>query len=417
VNELPKPPSHLRPEIPPELDKVVLRALAKEPEDRYQSAEELIEDLERIEAGLPISRETSEAATALLATVPLTGGTTEVIPGDAPTRTVQRPYSPPRRPPSYPPDYRYDERPPKRRRVFPWLLVLALLVAAGIAGWYVFNQIQEQLEASETVGVPLVVGLPERLAVERIENAELTPNVERAANAEVPKGRVIEQSPREGTRIAKGDQVTIVVSTGPQLIAVPRVVGRQFEEAIRILDRAGLGWRKVEVFSPRPVNQVVRQNPAAGEEVPEGTEVVLRVSKGTETVPVPDVLQQTEESARQELAGAGFQVAVVEAPSNDTEEGLVFAQNPDPGVEAEKGSTVQITVSTGPEQATVPDVVGQDVETARENLRDAGFRVRVERVDTTDPTQDGIVLEQDPDGDSEADPGSQVTIFVGRFME
>src|SRR5919108_4026993 len=86
VNELPKPPSQLRPEMPPGLDRVVLRALAKEPEDRYQTAEDFIDDLERVEAGLPISRETSEAATALLATVPLGAGSTEVLPTPPPTR-------------------------------------------------------------------------------------------------------------------------------------------------------------------------------------------------------------------------------------------------------------------------------------------------------------------------------------------
>jgi eukaryotic-like serine/threonine-protein kinase len=416
VSELPKPPSHLRPEITPELDQVVLRALAKEPEDRYQSADEFIEDLERIEAGLPVSRETATAATALLAG-PLIGGTTEVLPGDGATRVVQRPPTAPRRPPPYTPDYRYEERPPKRRRLGPWLLVLALLAAAAVAGWYVFNQIQEQLEASETVPVPLVEGIREQRAVDLIEQAELTPNVERGASAEVPVGFVIEQSPTEGTRIQKGDQVTIVVSTGPPKVDVPRVVGRQYEAAIQILDDAGLEWRRVDVFSGRPVGQVVRQAPEAGTEVEEGSRVTLRVSRGTETVAVPDVLQQTEESATTELRQAGFEVEVIRAPSDETEEGLVFAQNPDPDVEAEKGSSVQITVSSGPEQVTVPDVVGQDRESAEEDLEDADFRVRVREVETEDEAQDGIVLDQDPDADTQVDPGSRVTIFVGRFVE
>src|ERR671918_1576211 len=93
VNEPPRPPSQLRSEISPELDQIVLRALAKEPEDRYQTADDFIEDLERVEAGLPISRETSEAATALLA-APLTGGTTEVLPGESATRVAPPPTRP-----------------------------------------------------------------------------------------------------------------------------------------------------------------------------------------------------------------------------------------------------------------------------------------------------------------------------------
>ncbi len=416
VNELPKPPSQLRSEISPELDQIVLRALAKEPEDRYQSAEDFIEDLERVEAGLPISRETSEAATALLVAPP-TGGTTEVLPGESATRVVApltRPQVPPRRPP--PPEYRYDERPPKRRRFLPWLLVLLLIAAAGIAGWYVYNQIQEQLEAREPVGVPNVVGIQEDRAVRLIENAELEPNVEREPSNDVPRGIVISQSPNAGVRIQKGDQVTIVVSSGPRQVEVPRVVGMNVDRAIQELDDAGLDWRTVDVFSEAPVNRVVRQNPQAGQTVDEGTQVTLRVSQGVETAEVPDVLQQSEESARQELQDAGFEVQMTEAPSDDTEEDLVSDQNPDPGVEAPVGSTVTITVSTGPEQTEVPNVEGEDEDTAQQILEDEGFQVQVEDVDGPPPL-DGTVVDQDPEGGTEANEGSTVTIFVARFNE
>ena len=416
VNELPKPPSQLRSEISPELDQIVLRALAKEPEDRYQSAEDFIEDLERVEAGLPISRETSEAATALLVAPP-TGGTTEVLPGESATRVAApptRPQVPPRRPP--PPEYRYDERPPKRRRFLPWLLVLLLIAAAGIAGWYVYNQIQEQLEAREPVGVPNVVGIQEDRAVRLIENAELEPNVEREPSNDVPRGIVISQSPNAGVRIQKGDQVTIVVSSGPRQVEVPRVVGMNVDRAIQELDDAGLDWRTVDVFSEAPVNRVVRQNPQAGQTVDEGTQVTLRVSQGVETAEVPDVLQQSEESARQELQDAGFEVQMTEAPSDDTEEGRVFNQDPSPGVEAPVGSTVNITVSTGPEQTEVPNVEGEEEDTAQQILEDEGFQVQVEDVDGPPPL-DGTVVDQDPEGGTEANEGSTVTIFVARFNE
>jgi len=416
VNELPRPPSQLRSEIPPELDQIVLRALAKEPEDRYQTAEDFIEDLERVEAGLPISRETSEAATALLA-APLTGGTTEVLPGESATRVAPpptRPQAPPRRPP--PPVYRYEEPPRKRRRFLPWLLVLLLLAAAGIAGWYVYNQIQEQLEAREPVGVPNVVGLQEQRAVRLIENAELEPNVERQPSNDVRPGVVISQNPDAGVRIQKGDQVTIVVSSGPRQVEVPRVVGMNVDRAIQELDNAGLAWRTVEVFSEAPVNEVVRQNPQAGQSVDEGTQVTLRVSIGVETALVPDVLQQSEGSARQELQDVGFEVLVNEAPSDDVEEGLVSAQDPSPGVEAPVGSTVTITVSTGPEQVEVPDVEGEEEGDASQILEEAGFQVQVEEVPGP-PPQDGSVVDQDPGGGSQADGGSTVTIFVARSME
>jgi serine/threonine-protein kinase len=325
-----------------------------------------------------------------------------------------RPQAPPRRPP--PPEYRYEEPPRKRRRFLPWLLVLLLLAAAGIAGWYVYNQIQEQLEAREPVGVPNVVGLQEERAVRLIENAELEPNVERQASNDVGRGIVISQNPDAGVRIQKGDQVTIVVSSGPKQVEVPGVVGMNVDRAIQELDDAGLDWRTVEVFSEAPVNQVVRQNPQAGQTVDEGTRVTLRVSQGVETAVVPDVLRQSEGSARQELQAEGFEVQVNEAPSDDVEEGVVSAQDPSPGVEAPVGSTVTITVSTGPEQVEVPDVEGEEEDTARQILVDAGFQVQVEEVPGP-PPDDGTVVDQDPDGGTEADRGSTVTIVVARFVE
>ena len=417
VNELPRPPSKLRAEIPPELDQIVLRALAKEPEDRYQTADEFIEDLERVEAGLPISRATATAATALL--VAPVGDATEVLSAESPTRVVAPPPSAPttpRRPPTYPPAGGYDEPPRKRRRWVPWLLVVLLLAAAALAGWWVYSQVQEQLEASEPVTVPLVEGIERQLAVQRIERAGLEAEVREEASSDVEMDFVISQSPNAGARIAQGETVTIVVSTGPRLVRVPRVVGLTFEEAVEVLEDAGLDWQRQDVFADREEGVVASQDPKADEEVEEGTEVLIRVSQGTEQVAVPDVLDQTEASARQELEQAGFEVSVVEAPDDDTAEGLVSAQSPDPGIQADRGSTVQITISTGPDVVAVPDVTGMEAADARAALEEAGFRPRGVARDTAEPSEEGVVLEQDPGGATEAERGSSVTIYVGRLI-
>jgi eukaryotic-like serine/threonine-protein kinase len=414
LNELPKPPSKIRPEIPEELDQVVLRALVKAPEDRYQSAEEFAEDLHRVEAGLPLPPETSEAATALIAAPATIGGTTQVLPTDA--TSIAPPRQPTtRRPPPYTPGYGYEEPPPKRGRWAPWLLVVLLLAAAGLAGWYVFSKIQDQLAASQPVPVPFVVGIPKELAVQKVQDAGLKPNVKETASTDVKQGFVVDQKPDGGTRIQKGDQVTIIVSTGVPKTTVPGVVGMDYADAVDQLNQANLDARKREVFSKKPAGRVVGQNPGAGDVVPEGTTVVLRVSKGQQTASVPDVLNQTESSARAELDAAGFKVQSVEAPSDSTAAGLVSAQSPDPGTEAPEGSTVTITVSTGPSSATVPNVVGEQRETARDDLRNAGFRVRVQNVTVSDPTQDNVVQDQNPAGDSSAPRRSAVTIYVGQF--
>jgi beta-lactam-binding protein with PASTA domain/tRNA A-37 threonylcarbamoyl transferase component Bud32 len=422
VNDLPAAPSSLRPEIPLELDQIVLRALAKDPEDRYQTAEEFIEDLERVEAGLPISRATSTAATAVLAGAAggqLAGESTELL-SEGPTRVVAPPQPPRtarRPPPDYPPPSRYDEPPRKRRRWVPWLLVALLIAGAVLAGWWAYNQIQDQLEESAPVGVPLVEGLPRNLAVERIEAAGLEADVEEESSTEVERDIVIEQSPREGTQVSKGSTVTITVSTGPAQVEVPRLVGLTYEEAVDALNDLGLEPQRREVFSQRPVGQVTGQDPRAGEIVDEGSRVEVRVSKGVQQIGVPDVLGQSEASARAELEDAGFAVAVSQASSDDTPEGLVSAQSPSAGTEADRGSTVQITISTGPELVEVPDVIDEDMGTARAIIRDAGLRPATVFEDVTDPAQHGIVLDQDPGGGSEASPGSTVTILVGRLVE
>jgi eukaryotic-like serine/threonine-protein kinase len=422
VNDLPSPPSALRPEIPTELDQIVLRALAKDPEERYQSAEEFIEDLERVEAGLPISRATSTAATALLAGAAgglAAGESTELL-SEGPTRVVAPPPprpTPPRRPPDYPPASPYDEPPRKRKRWVPWLLVALLIAAAALAGWWAYNQIQEQLEESAPVGVPLVEGLEQELAIERIEAAGLEAEVEEQPSLEDEEGIVIEQSPREGTQVSKGSTVTITVSTGPRQVEVPRLVGSTYEEAVDALTELGLEPQRVEVFSQKPIGEVTGQDPPAGEIVDEGSQVEVRVSKGVRQVGVPDVLGQSESSATAELEAAGFEVSTTEAPSDSVPEGLVSAQSPSAGTEVAKGSTVTITISTGPELVDVPDVIGEDVATARAMIRDAGLRPSTVFQDVDDPAQDGEVLDQDPSGTSQASPGSTVTILVGRFVE
>jgi serine/threonine protein kinase/beta-lactam-binding protein with PASTA domain len=422
VNDLPSPPSALRPEIPTELDQIVLRALAKDPEERYQSAEEFIEDLERVEAGLPISRATSTAATALLAGAAgglAAGESTELL-SEGPTRVVAPPPprpTPPRRPPDYPPASPYDEPPRKRKRWVPWLLVALLIAAAALAGWWAYNQIQEQLEESAPVGVPLVEGLEQELAIERIEAAGLEAEVEEQPSLEDEEGIVIEQSPREGTQVSKGSTVTITVSTGPRQVEVPRLVGSTYEEAVDALTELGLEPGRVEVFSQKPIGEVTGQDPPAGEIVDEGSQVEVRVSKGVRQVGVPDVLGQSESSATAELEAAGFEVSTTEAPSDSVPEGLVSAQSPSAGTEVAKGSTVTITISTGPELVDVPDVIGEDIATARAMIRDAGLRPSTVFQDVDDPAQDGEVLDQDPSGTSQASPGSTVTILVGRFVE
>jgi eukaryotic-like serine/threonine-protein kinase len=406
LNEPPPPPSSVAPGIPADLDRVVLRVLAKDPEDRYQSAEEFDSDLARIEAGLPVARETADAATAVLAGAGAGAATQVLAPRQAPAAP------PPRRPPPYDP---YTEPPRKKRSILPWLIVLILLAGAGIAGWYVYQRVSDELADRQPVPVPSVVGIEEELATTKIEQADLKADVKRQADDEVPSGTVIDQSPPAGTRIAKGEKVTIIVSTGILQVEVPKVAGKNVTKAIQILNDAQLEAQTKEAFSGKDPGTVLSQDPKPGSSVNKGTTVVLRVSKGVETVTVPDVLFQTQDSATSELEAAGFSANPVTVPSNETA-GLVVAQSPDAGSTADKGATVEIDISEGPQLTEVPSVLDLDEATASQTLQDAGFQVDVVEASVLNPDKDGVVVDQDPGPGAQVDPGSTITIAVGSFV-
>ncbi|MDQ3888952.1 MAG: Stk1 family PASTA domain-containing Ser/Thr kinase [Actinomycetota bacterium] len=413
VNETPRPPSDVNPDVPRELDQIVLRALAKDPHDRYQTAELFSEDLERLEAGVPVSPETAAAATTVLTGAPATAAT-QVLAPDAATRTLPARRTTDRRP-AYPPEYGYREPPRKRRRLVPWLLVLLLLGAAAAAGWYVFSRVREEIAESKPVAVPLVIGLRQEQAREQIEKVGLEAEVKRAASTRQPRGRVFDQDPKVGTEVAKGTKVTLRVSTGPPMAEVPRLVGLDKDRAIEMLDKRELKWNLQEVFSERPLDEVVGQKPKPGERVVEASVVTLTVSKGQEPVSVPNVVGMPREQAEAALTANGFDVTRETVPS-DEDKGIVVDQDPGAGAAVPKGSTVTIEVSEGPRTTSVPDVVGESRKDAERKLGQAGFGVRVRVEPTTDPAADGHVVDQNPAGGVQADPGSTVTIAVGEFV-
>jgi eukaryotic-like serine/threonine-protein kinase len=419
LSATPEPPSAKRPDVPHALDMVVLRALAKDPADRYQSADEMDSDLERVARGLGVSRETEEAGTMVLrgAGADFAAAPTTIQPASA-TVTAIRP-APPIPPPPGGRYYDYDDSRRRRSGVWPWLLAVLLVAAAVIAGFYVYQQIQNELDQTKPVGVPYVVGLREINAVQQIRDHGLQtdPNhIFRVPSDKATVGFVFQQDPTQDERVDKGSLVKIWVSTGAPKATIPNVKGETQDQAVADLTRAGLVADVHPVPSSSSVaGKVLAQDPKPGEVVKKGTKVRVNVGQGPKPVSVPDVTGLQYDSAASILQGRGFTVGKREVDSTQAA-GVVISQSPSGNSSVDPHSSVTLTVSKGPKTVEVPDVVGQNVDEAKAALSGAGFKARVITQDTTDPSQDNLVQSQDPGFQAQAKPGTTVTIVVAHFV-
>ena len=359
LSQVPPAPSSIRSEIPHDLDLVVLRALAKEPADRYRSAKEMDRDLELVGRGDAVGPETEEAATMVLR-------------GESTAQTSVQP-----RPAGYGGDERYrayEGQVKTGRAWWPWLVAAAAAIALGIGGWLLYDNIRDQIDANEPVAVNIYTGILEQKAVALIDADGFEHNVRRLPNADVQPGYVYQQDPEPGTKQPRGSIVTILVSSGKPKVTVPSLVGKSRDAAVAELTRLQLEPNVVQVSSSQQANQVTAQNPKPGVVVVAGSSVRINVSSGPKPVAVPSVIGQSYDSAAAQLQSAGFTVGRVDVDS-DQPAGQVVDQSPPGNSTASNGSSVTLSVSKGPTTVTVPDVSLQTVAGARATLRAAGFRV------------------------------------------
>jgi eukaryotic-like serine/threonine-protein kinase len=405
LSNAPQPPSKLRSDIPPELDMVVLRALAKSPDDRYQSADEMEADLERVARGARVSATTSDTATQVLrrpaaaaAAASATAATMIAPPASTPAAAVP--------PTVIEEEEEYEEG--GERPLWPWLVAAGFVIAAIIAGFFVY----QELSGAPQVAVKDYVGLPQAQAEQQITKGNLNRVVKNGPNERFKKGIVFKQDPTPGSKVDKGGTVTIWVSTGPPKVTVPAVKGQQWPEAQQTLVNAGL--KPVQYIVPgEPKGQVAATDPGVGERVPKGSKVRVNVYSGPATATVPSVVGLSVDQAQAKLHAAGFNGNPTFVNNSTAPKGQVISQNPAPGTTGTKGTTVNFNVSNGPPEVTVPDVVGYTSQQAVSTLEAAGFQVTQQYV-STDASQDNIVQSQSPPGNSQAEKNSQVTIVIGQ---
>ena len=339
LSNTPAPPSKLRPDVPRELDMVVMRALAKDPDERYQSADEMEADLERVARGARVSAATVDTATQVLrrpATAATVGAATAATMIAPPAATAATP------PPVIRDEEEFEEGGGPERPLWPWLVAVGFVIAAVIAGFFVWNE----LTGAPQVSVNNYVGETLATAEQQITNAGLHAHPNKIANASVPQGKVFKQDPTAGKKVDKGSTITLTVSTGPRKVSVPTVKGEQWSEAQQTLVNAGFKPQKFSVPGDK-AGQVTATDPPAGTSLAVGSTIRVNVMSGPVTAPVPSVVGLSIQEATTRLNAAGFKANPSYVPSTAPKD-QVLSQTPASGTSEPKGTSVTLKVSIGP---------------------------------------------------------------------
>lgn len=381
VTEDPVPPRRLNPNIPPALEAIVMKAMAKNPENRYQSAELMRNDLVRLVRGERVE------ATPLLPpqeTVTMMGV-------DDRTTVLPAPMGAPA---------------PPRRRVWPFLLGAMLLVALALGAAYLFlaGGVGEP-----NIVVPDVTNKPLEDADRILEAARLDSRVtSREFSATVPAGYVISQDPEDGRKVTEAATVELVISEGKEEVTVPNVINRSQSEAAQLLGDVGLELGQVsrESSDTTEEGRVISQTPRPNSRLSRGESVDLVVSSGRKMLQVPSVIGESQDRAQARLQDAGLSGQVRQSCDDSQPANVVTAQDPAPGTRVAANSVVTLTVN---QVAEVPSVEGQSEDDATDTLRGAGFNVEV---DTVQPSFFNQVIDQSPSAGTDACKGDTVRITV-----
>ena len=411
VHESPVPPRQINPAVPAALEAIILKCLAKNPVNRYPSAEDLRADLRRYREGNRILAEPVMApprgadpgATGVMAATTSMAATraTRAMPAGA-----------------YADEDDYDDGPRRSSGAFVAVLVVLLLLLAGMLFLLARTLGLGDSGGSQTLkAVPDVRGetLVEATDTLKALGFKVTHTTE--ANDNFEAGKVFATSPEHGQKVAEGSSIALKVSAGAGKVPVPTVIGQTQDDAKQALTADGFEVRvESSPDTSKPVDQVVDQNPAPNTTAPKGSTVTIFVSNGPAAVQVRDVTGRTAGDAESLLQGDGFNTSTTSESSDSVPSGRVIRTEPPAGSQRPKGATITIVVSSGTSNVTVPSVIGLSQANATSALQSKGFKVNVEMQEVIDPAKDGKVVDQDPNGSTSQPSGSTVTIFVGQAI-
>ena len=420
VEQIPPTPSSILSDIPDSLDRVVLKALAKNRDDRYRSAAEMLSDLQRVARGMDVGAPPADSwATEVLPSAGLVGARAAV---PAATSTVSAPAAGVSSTSTSLPAVSSDgdaaskaAAARKRRTAIIMTLVVIALLLIGGSVW----ALSRSAATPEAVSVPNVVGLSQADAKSQIEAAglEWELNPEKVASDTVEKDSVASTDPAGGAQAEKGSTVRVTISSGPDSVTLPdNLVGMSPDEARQAVEALGLKW---EVNSSKVASDTVAEgkvaqtNPSPGSKVKAGQTITAYLSSGSDQVEVPDLVGMSQDQARSALKAVGLELGNVTTFDSDKDKDRIVSQDPETGSKVKKGTTIAVSISTGKAaQVEIPTVVGISREDAEAQLKALGLTVTVEEVSGSQPS--GQVTAVEPGEGSKVDKNSTVKLKVSK---
>ncbi|WP_194816643.1 Stk1 family PASTA domain-containing Ser/Thr kinase [Nocardia sp. XZ_19_385] len=400
VREDPRLPSHVYAGVPRELDSVILKAMSKNPANRYQTAAEMRADLIRVLGGqkpsAPMVMTDEDRTTVFDSDEPSSRGYRMVERRDD---TAEQEAT--------------DPGGPRRT----WLAVgVAAAVAVAFALFWVLIGPGSR---PDQVAIPDLSNKSQSQAKDALQKLGFNVAVEQKPDGKIAQGNVIATQPLGGSRIDKGSTVTLVVSTGPQQVPVPRLDGMTQQQAEQVLNSQGLRMDpnvQRKPSSQQEKDKVIGTEPSAGSKVDLDEAIIVTLGDGPEKVRVPSVVGQDISLAQPNLEGsAGFTVSIEEVPSSKPK-GEVLSTSPSGGTQADKGSKVTVQVSSG--EITMPSVTGMTPSQAVEVLRSKGWTGSASQIvqqpqGTFDTGSVGRILGQSPATGAPLSKTATITISVG----
>lgn len=396
------------------MDAIVLKALTKDPDYRYQSADEMRADIEACLDGQPV------AATAAMGAAGYGGY--DAYGNDQPTtalRAADQGGAPTSMLPPVNPDdggYGYDDRPGRRRQkksnTSTILLVVAgilVLIGAILIGRYIFSSSDS---GGDKVDVPNMVGSTVQEAQRLADNAEVTLKVGSKEPCETQeKDKICSQTPGSDAQMEAGETVTVVVSTGAPKVEVPDVVDESADSARKALEDKGFTVNVKTAESDKSPDTVISQDPQGGSKAEKDTEVTITVAKEA-TQNVPGVVGRSFADAEAQLKGVGFANVSRTDVDSDQAAGTVIEQTPEANSKQPKNVQIVLKVSKGPaepEQVTIPgDIVGKRYQDAKGALEGLGLVVALAPNSPDNPN--ALVMRADPGANSQVPKGQTVTL-------